>query len=97
MSTDQVNLPLFETHCRYHPGRTGVGVCMVCRSVICIQCSTRIDGINHCAACVGNMANHALTPEVVGRVWRQWVLLVCAVAAVGVGTYLFLRVLYVWG
>jgi hypothetical protein len=38
--------------CRYHADRDGVGVCMRCRAVICSECSTRIDGINHCLRCL---------------------------------------------
>ena len=38
--------------CRYHPDRPGVGVCMRCRAVICTACSTRVDGVNHCHACL---------------------------------------------
>lgn len=38
--------------CRYHPDRPGIGVCMRCRSVICASCCTRVDGVNHCHACL---------------------------------------------
>ena len=38
--------------CKYHPDRAGVGVCMRCRAVICADCRTRVDGINHCHACL---------------------------------------------
>jgi hypothetical protein len=38
--------------CRYHPDRPGIGVCMRCRAVICAACSTRVDGVNHCHACL---------------------------------------------
>lgn len=42
--------------CRYHPDRSGVGVCMRCRSVICSACCTRVDGVNHCHACLNALA-----------------------------------------
>ncbi len=46
----------FWTHsvalCQYHPDRPGVGVCMRCRAVICASCCTRVDGVNHCHACL---------------------------------------------
>jgi hypothetical protein len=38
--------------CRYHPDRPGIGVCMRCRAVICAACTTRVDGVNHCHACL---------------------------------------------
>jgi uncharacterized paraquat-inducible protein A len=42
--------------CRYHPDRPGIGVCMRCRAVICAACSTRVDGVNHCHACLRSLA-----------------------------------------
>lgn len=41
--------------CHYHPDRTGVGVCMRCRRVICVACCTRVDGVNHCHACLKSL------------------------------------------
>jgi hypothetical protein len=38
--------------CHYHPDRAGIGVCMRCRRVICVACCTRVDGVNHCHACL---------------------------------------------
>jgi hypothetical protein len=38
--------------CTYHPDRPGVGICMRCRAVICAACCTRLDGVNHCHACL---------------------------------------------
>jgi len=43
--------------CKYHPGRAGVGVCMRCRGVVCAACTTRLDGINHCHACLRALAS----------------------------------------
>jgi hypothetical protein len=42
--------------CKYHPGRAGVGVCMRCRTVVCAACTTRLDGVNHCHACLRELA-----------------------------------------
>jgi hypothetical protein len=41
--------------CHYHPDRTGIGICMRCRAVICAACCTRVDGVNHCHACLKAM------------------------------------------
>ena len=43
--------------CHYHPDRTAIGVCVRCRRVICTECSTRMDGINHCHACLAGLGN----------------------------------------
>jgi hypothetical protein len=45
--------------CTYHRDRPGVGVCMRCRSVICAECTTRVDGINHCHACLKELGGTA--------------------------------------
>jgi hypothetical protein len=42
--------------CKYHPGRPGVGVCMRCRAVVCAACTTRLEGVNHCHACLRQLA-----------------------------------------
>jgi hypothetical protein len=44
------------TACRYHPDRTGVGICVRCRAVICAACSTQVEGINHCFVCLKALA-----------------------------------------
>ncbi len=43
-------------YCRFHPDRPGIGICMKCRQVICLACTTRLDGINHCHACLKRLA-----------------------------------------
>jgi hypothetical protein len=42
--------------CEFHPDRPGVGVCMRCRAVICAACCTRVDDVNHCHACLKELA-----------------------------------------
>jgi len=39
-------------YCRYHPDRPGIGVCMRCRATVCAACTTRLEGVNHCHACL---------------------------------------------
>jgi hypothetical protein len=46
-------------NCHYHPMRAGIGVCVECRQVICVECTTQFDGINRCAACLGKMSRSA--------------------------------------
>ena len=38
--------------CHYHPDRTGLGICVECRNVICVECTTQFEGINRCAKCL---------------------------------------------
>jgi hypothetical protein len=38
--------------CHFHSDRPGIGICMRCRMVICSACCTRINGVNHCHACL---------------------------------------------
>jgi len=38
--------------CHYHPDRTGLGICVECRRVICRECTTQFEGINRCATCL---------------------------------------------
>src|SRR5262245_34131455 len=42
--------------CRHHPDRPGVGVCVRCRSVICAECSTKIDRMNFCTSCLATLS-----------------------------------------
>jgi hypothetical protein len=38
--------------CFYHPERSGIGICVECRNVICTECTTQFEGINRCAKCL---------------------------------------------
>jgi hypothetical protein len=38
--------------CHFHKDRPGIGICMRCRVVICAACCTRVNGVNHCHACL---------------------------------------------
>lgn len=42
--------------CRNHPEREAIGVCVTCRTRVCAECSTKVDGINHCVACLAALA-----------------------------------------
>jgi len=48
--------PFLRPQCAQHPDREAIGVCVVCRRPICAECSTPIEGINRCAACVRALA-----------------------------------------
>lgn len=55
--------------CAFHPERPGVGVCMRCRRVICSNCCTRLEGVNHCHACLKALGSRA---EDAGRPVDVW-------------------------
>jgi hypothetical protein len=52
------NLP-HTFRCFNHPEREGVGICVGCRSVVCVECSTKIEGMNYCIGCLRSAADPA--------------------------------------
>ena len=52
--------------CRNHASRPGIGACRACGAVICEECSTRVEGILHCRACLAKVVRGAE-----GRGWRS--------------------------
>ena len=47
--------------CFYHPERSGIGICVECRRVICPECTTQFEGINRCASCLSKKLAKAAT------------------------------------
>jgi hypothetical protein len=43
--------------CRNHPEREAIGICVECRSRVCSECVTKIDGINYCVGCLALLAD----------------------------------------
>ena len=56
--TYQPNLP-HTFRCRNHPEREGVGICVSCRSVVCVECATKVDRMNYCMRCLQSAAQPA--------------------------------------
>ncbi|EPX58116.1 hypothetical protein D187_004405 [Cystobacter fuscus DSM 2262] len=54
--------------CHYHPERTGLGICVECRRVICRECTTQFEGINRCASCL-DQRTRALTVSAERQEW----------------------------
>ncbi len=54
--------------CFYHPDRAGLGICVECQNVICVECTTQFEGINRCANCL--RARLARVQNVVAR--AEW-------------------------
>lgn len=49
--------------CANHPQREAVGICVDCRKQVCVECTTKVDGINHCVSCLRTMAGPARDEE----------------------------------
>lgn len=62
MSLPASNLPR-SFHCVNHPEREGVGICVGCRAVVCVECSTRVDRMNYCMRCLAAAAPPAARRE----------------------------------
>lgn len=42
--------------CLNHPEREAIGVCVRCRTRVCTECVTKVDGINYCVTCLAILA-----------------------------------------
>lgn len=42
--------------CENHPQREAIGVCVQCRTRVCSECSTKVEGINYCVRCLTGLA-----------------------------------------
>ena len=42
--------------CANHPDREALGICVRCRTRVCAECSTKVDGINYCVSCLATLA-----------------------------------------
>lgn len=98
MSTVQTaSIP--STRCQVHPTRSGIAVCMGCSIVLCEACSTRIDGINHCKACLTARAvssasishNEEDLPPT-----ARWLAVGVLCAGIALSSYAVLYLLWVW-
>jgi len=45
-------MSLGSGRCFSHPDRAGLGICVECRHVICVECTTQFEGINRCSSCL---------------------------------------------
>jgi hypothetical protein len=71
--------------CHFHGDRPGVGICMRCRVVICADCCTRLNGVNHCHACLKALGNRRQETRRRGGLWA----VTAAVALGAAGLFLF--------
>ena len=85
-----------DTACKYHPERPGVGICVKCRTVVCTECSTRFDGINHCAVCVAHLKAEAELVEIGPNRGLLWLGLASLSVVLAAGSYATLHMLLLW-
>ena len=80
--------------CANHPDREALGICVRCKTRVCAECSTKVDGINYCVACLAAIARErddgrpslapAETPEALSLASAALWLAVLAVCAWGI-------------
>jgi hypothetical protein len=49
--------------CENHPQREAIGVCVQCRTRVCSECSTKVEGINYCVRCLSGLARAGARSE----------------------------------
>ena len=71
-----MSLPVAQ-RCAHHPERSGFALCMTCRKVVCQECATTWDGVNHCRPCLAlRSAAQEVRPP-----WMTWLVWAGACAA----------------
>ena len=49
-------IPVAAAACQNHPEREAIGICVKCRTRVCSECVTKVDGINYCVGCLSQLA-----------------------------------------
>lgn len=52
----------YQAHCDNHPAREAIGLCVACRSALCSECITKIEGMNYCLPCLRKAEAAAASP-----------------------------------
>lgn len=78
--------------CTNHLDREAIGICVECRSRVCSECVTKVDGINYCVSCLAALAERSArrAPSEV-RATASWLAGLSALALLGAA------VLVTWG
>lgn len=45
-------MPGSAAACANHSNREAMGICVRCHTLVCAECVTQVDGINHCVGCL---------------------------------------------
>ena len=78
--------------CRNHPDREAIGICVECRTRVCSECVTKVDGINYCVTCLRRLAAHE--QQTTDRAERPTSEVLAAFAAFG---FFVVLTLLAWG
>jgi hypothetical protein len=65
-----VSSPSAIATCENHPQREAIGVCVQCRTRVCSECSTKVEGINYCVRCLAGLAREG--GRTLGRRTQAW-------------------------
>jgi hypothetical protein len=75
--------------CTNHLEREAIGICVECRSRVCAECVTKIDGINYCVRCLAVLAERgARREQAERRPTPRWLAHVSALALIALVTLL---------
>lgn len=67
-----MSAPLAIVACANHEGREAIGVCVRCRRRVCSECTTKLDGINHCVRCFAELAEEHARPKDAAASSSEW-------------------------
>lgn len=80
--------------CSHHPLREAIGICVACRSAMCSDCITKIDGINHCRSCLEKLSRgRADEVRASRRLLPPWLAVAVGVVVLTALSYVMLDVL----
>jgi hypothetical protein len=76
-------LERFVAACQFHPDRPAVGLCMRCRRTICAACCTRLQGVNHCHACLKELGGGPSAARASHAPVESWPVLAVCLSGLG--------------
>lgn len=81
-----MSAPLALVACANHSDREAIGVCVKCRKRVCGECTTKVDGINHCVSCFEQLVEEHASDKPAEKVERPaaaflWATVGIAIAA----------------
>jgi hypothetical protein len=82
--------------CENHPAREAIGVCVQCRTRVCSECATKVEGINYCVRCLTGLAAQGGRTLSVARTGSRLSVYVSGTLYVGLlsaGVWLLLQVM----
>jgi hypothetical protein len=62
-----VSVSMAVVACANHPAREAIGICVKCKKRVCGECTTKVEGINHCVSCFGGLVAESAAEKPVVR------------------------------